>query len=439
MVSKLDRIPLAVLRIKIFTMLGVDRTVQCRVGDCDNQARYECPRCATKYCSVLCYRGHSTTCVQAFATEADEALRGVMVSDVDRRKTNDTLRRVLRELDDLSVTSSTTVRVASSDAVNKTADDAGRVAGSDGTAVHDTALGDVLDVLQNLADDDDGASPAVASERETVADVLQEVADELDAGASYEEALARLPREQAAEFLDMVRDGRIGRFVPLWRPWWLQGRVVEVVGEGDEAEYHSALPARPTPEQLTCPVPVARRKGSPQLLSSVVDVVVSYCLMLRVHNGDWRADPAASARFLWQRSGVLNDDARFADMDEALRAWVARCGREEEGAALEAAADAGLVFGGRKDWLNRALWDCCCLLQAAGAQGARKRKVSRGRLKIGFFLSWVLGADDDELVVAARHVGSFVIRQREAKVEIETASRVLKIVESGGKTEVKLR
>ncbi|QDZ18402.1 zinc finger HIT domain-containing protein [Chloropicon primus] len=59
------------------------------------RARYACPRCGTRYCTLACYRGHSSNCVDAFYRESvEEDLKGTRVSDEGKGEMVEILKRV---------------------------------------------------------------------------------------------------------------------------------------------------------------------------------------------------------------------------------------------------------------------------------------------------------------------------------------------------------
>lgn len=296
---------------------------RCHQHDCQNDARYECPRCAVRYCSVDCYRTHSELCVRAFAADADKPLQGVHVTQLDRRRSNDTIRRVLQALDD-------------------------------------------------------------SIEGDNVADTLQDVADDLDAGVCYATALQRLPRALQTDFLKSISDGRISRLVDLWQPWWLAPRVIDVENE-------TPLPPRPLLSNLPLE---AARKASPQLLPCIVDIIHAYCRMMRLHNGDWPADPLAAARTLWSYSCVLASDVRPKTIADSL------------GTSAASAEDTSLIFAAHTDWLTRALCDVHNCLTAAIDSGAKRKPLQRAQRKLMYFAAWVTITPEEQLTQAARNVAT---------------------------------
>lgn len=403
-------------------MTPVKKT-QCQVKDCYSRSRYECPRCAIRYCSVECYRIHSDKCVAAFSSDADEGTRGVRVSERERRQANDRFRKALEELEEE------------------------HLPGANGVVRDGQERGlqwDELDGLFAEGDDDDDGCTNVKNEPEDVADLLEDLVEEMERlDLSYEEALQRLPQHMAREFHEMVRDGRIARFLPVWRPWWLQNASIEQSADSRSAEDEdapAALPERPRKCDITCPVHLAQRRASNNIVYSVVDVVYAYCLTLRLHNGDCAADPRAAARMLWQSCGVIADDQRYTSMRQTLQACTERGAyvAKSKGAALEATADAAAVVGGRRDWVVRALWHVFRIYKEAedAMEKARmRREVRRKSMKISFLLSWSFGSSDDVFLEAARQVCSFVAAEQNMHDEIDITRRALsQCKQNGGRT-----
>lgn len=396
----------------------------CRVVDCDKEARYECPRCAVRYCSVACYGLHSERCVREFSEDADEHLRGVKIGEREQKEASGKLRAALERLDEEQPVVQRRVDTDGDEFLAGVADfDSEEDGDSDRDEEHDADGDDDGEDGGRLEGDLGGMH------REDIGDVLERLAEEMeDSDMTFDELASRLPKHMVAEFHDMLRDGRIGRFLPLWRPWWIHRRLVSdtIVEDPDVA----ALPPLPQDGDLSCPI-VATSKAAASILFSVADVVYGYCLMMRLHNGDWEADSKAGTSLLWEVCGALADDVRHESMDGALNRFVEKATRAtgSEGAALEAVADSSAVFGGRKDWISRALWDVHRMIAAAGSacKGRDARSLKKRRLKVGFLLAWCLGADDAVFGNAAREIGSSMLLQSEAKEQLETARRICKM------------
>ena len=334
-----------------YTMQELPPT-KCAVGDCRAQSKYECPRCAVKYCSVNCYRKHSTRCVKAFATDGQSHLQGVTVSDVDRRQSNRVLRKLIEECDQ----------------------------------VHDAD--NVVDFTNDVcATDDDDV--------EDVADVLETLAEEIDEGTiSLEEALQRLPRELVSDFDDMLRDGRIARMLSLWTPWWIN-------------DHDSNLPSLPDSTKSMVTPAKARKLASTLVAHSITAVLCAYCYALRVYNGDWSSDASTFVRLVFEHCGVLACDERHESDECVLQTFVRGC--KSTGAAIAAVGDAATIYGGRADWTCRALGD---LLHALRSCGGRRGVVR----KLTFFLAWASGGNDAEFVMKARMLQKFVVAHDEQRI-----------------------
>ncbi len=408
---------------------------KCRVGSCTSDACYECPRCAAKYCSVPCYRRHSELCVTAFAEEADQRLRGVNVSDLEKKLTNKKLRAALEQLEEnnplIERSLPETLLNLTVTTESSSSEESGDKSGSD--EIEENWKGFAEHITAGNAPFNDNDQP------EDIADVLGSLVEEMEeANPSFDDVIGRLPKHMVDEFYEMVNDGRIGRFLPVWRPWWLQDTVVE---EGIvENPSSSALPPKPEKVNLTVPIVIAHRKASPNILFSAVDVVYGYCLMMRVHNGDWQADCTAAARFLWEVCAVLAEDSRHGSIEDALSSCLKKgqAATGVKGAAIEAIADTSAIVGGRKDWLSRALWEVYKLFEQAkdAYKGRRAREIAKRKLKVGFLVSWCLGTDDEVFVNTSRLISSFLTQEQETREQLDIARRALELAEQGGNAEM---
>lgn len=73
---------------------GISQKLLCEVSNCQKSALYKCPRCSVRYCSTDCYGTHSESCVREFRDEELQALRGKTVSDIERRRFSNVLKRL---------------------------------------------------------------------------------------------------------------------------------------------------------------------------------------------------------------------------------------------------------------------------------------------------------------------------------------------------------
>jgi HIT zinc finger len=451
------------------------RTVACEVAECSALSRYECPRCALAYCSVACYKHHSDACVDAFHRDTAENLRDVRATKEERKRMNEILQRLLAadgegpdgrerpDLDDLSddgdddsdaddldhllddvdgrsdlsskydymsptlfMSSSSSSRALESGSSlpvspsrsSPRSEDSGLDCDDDGDRKCDD------DAQQGRSDGDVGNADA---------DALEELLDDMNnMGLSYEDALKRLPQALAVDFCERVGDGRIGRLVKLWRPWWLAS-VCECEddasnSESDEDEGDDGLvigdlrgttaPLPPAQTDLPLSPTSARAVASPALLYSVVDVVASYCLAMRLCNGDWESSASATASLMWKNSGVLSNDARHSSAAEAVVSLLARGGPDVADAATEAVADCAAVLrwggavaaGGVDGGTARALREVCAVIRVGAGGKGRTTKAER---KAGFLCAWACGATSTELLQAASDTDAWVVARRE--------------------------
>ncbi|KAM0935119.1 putative Shq1 protein [Dioscorea sansibarensis] len=256
------------------------RTV-CHV--CQKQfSQYTCPRCNSRYCSLQCYKRHSTRCTESFMREnVMEGLKQIQLDDETKRKTLDILKRVHLE-DEMSLDEE-----------------------------------DVDDV------------EAMLSEK-TIQKVL----------SGNEVRLEDLSPEEIKQFRRAVASGELSKLIQPWTPWWTtpSARTISLSKEGTQpvmplqepeetilcsssssGNDFSQIPAgpeNPLPPlcQLSCVEP------SPLLSVHLVDVLFSYCFTLRLYNGDWHSDALGAATVVLSVSKVLHDEGRPETVAEALGA-----------------------------------------------------------------------------------------------------------------------
>jgi hypothetical protein len=433
----------------------------CEVEDCAAVSRYECPRCAVAYCTVECYKRHSGICVEAFRADAAEDRRGVRATGKERKRMREILQRLIaadahapdgRERPDLEALSDDSYEHSDDDDLDQMLEDLDVGSDGGGSGSEDSGFicgreeaagGEHED--DEEGDDDDHVSDDDHDSADAEADALEELLVDMNTmGLSYEEALKRLPPTLAKDFSERVGDGRIARLVKLWRPWWL----VSAAGDGDASDGDSEdddeddrtmgldggrINSRPPPAVITADLPLspssACTRASPALLYSVFDVVASYCLAMRLCNGDWEVSASDTASLLYQNSSVLSKDARHGSVAEAAMSLLARAGPGAADAAAEAVADCAAVLrwggavaaGSVEGGAARALQEVSAIIRAGGDG---KRRANRVERKVGFFCAWASGATVAELSKAASKATTWVAAQRKLKAEIVAEANV---------------
>lgn len=392
----------------------------CEVGTCISKSRYECPRCATAFCSVPCYQSHSGSCVSAFtADDRSSRLRGVLATDEEQSHMRDVLARLAaedahgssserdphefpdtsrkesgEEADDSRnfVWNESDSSSERSDSLFDESSEQGSEVGSEEDADKD------VEILETRDGDEIGDDEADRLE------ALLEDMEQLDMDPN--EALARLPQGLAEEFRNQVGDGRISRLVQLWQPWWLPSKGTTAKENGDwESEeeeetegcenekavsQQSQYPRLPSLQDFDIAPESAVSRASSLLIYSTVDVLISYCITLRYQNGDWRSSPSAASHKLWQTSGVLAEDARHGSCGEAAKSVAFRADNYEAG--VEAASDAAavlLIDAG----VERAMLETRDMMNAGASSGAREARAAVK--KSGFLLAFAAGINRD--------------------------------------------
>ncbi|KAH7686876.1 putative Zn-finger protein [Dioscorea alata] len=246
-------------------------------------SQYTCPRCNSRYCSLQCYKRHSTRCTESFMREnVMEELKQIQPDDETKRKTLDILKRVHLE-DEMS-----------------------------------------FDEVEDVDDVDPMLS------EETIQKVL----------SGNDVRLEDLSPEEIKQFRRAVASGELSKLIQPWTPWWTtpSARTISLSKEGSQlvmplqeqedtmlcssssaGDDFSQIPAGPeNPLPPLCQL--SHVEPSPFLSIHLVDILFSYCFTLRFYNGDWHSDALGAATVVLSVSKVLDDEGRPETVAEALGA-----------------------------------------------------------------------------------------------------------------------
>ncbi|CAJ1067088.1 zinc finger HIT domain-containing protein 2 [Xyrichtys novacula] len=235
---------------------------------------YTCPRCNLHYCSLACYRSpEHTTCSEEFYKESVlQELKDMGKTESEGRKK---MQEVLLGLRQKAESTHGGMETLLKEAGVLSAD-------SDEREREETEKVQVLELLSRLAelqqseDENETEIEAILMKLEQIGgedlssvDVDQDpegtegvdLADRLaglDIDKLSEEALWELLSTKEKEtFLGLMKDGALGKLVPLWKPWWEEheegGRsLVEVLGEevGKEGKEHAPAVDQKSQEEV---------------------------------------------------------------------------------------------------------------------------------------------------------------------------------------------
>lgn len=276
---------------------------------------YTCPRCNVRYCSLPCYKSHSSRCLESFNRD------NVLANLQDCVATPDTRRRMLKALQ----------RFHSGDAMG--AHHVGDAVDDDYDAMGAHHVGDDdygAAATAALDDDDDDDDEENAPRRQPC--ILSE--NTLNKLASGEDIkLSDLSPEEEKAFLRAVTSGEFSHMIKPWEPWWLSPFVKDTVLNKDGNRVVQPIECRDTleadgndvfdvPPPWDSPLPPVRqltpKPPSPLLGIHLAEVVYSYCFTLRFFNGDWSCDAFNAASTLLSVSHVLGQSASPQTIRDAL-------------------------------------------------------------------------------------------------------------------------
>ncbi|KAF0684057.1 Aste57867_23978 [Aphanomyces stellatus] len=260
---------------------------------------------------------------------------------------------------------------------------------------------DVQQMLQRVHDDFPETSP-IDERIDTLVELMESNALTLDA----------LTDEERANFLREVADGRLGKFVALWEPWWTSPLVAyearthatrhqlivdldSSLDEGDDDDDDLTHPIGLFTASIDAAVPpILSLHPSPNhdiLQCNVIEVLFAYAYMMRVYNGDWRVDVLEAGALCVASSTVLHGPGHFDAISQVVHACrVSNAMAEGNDATKHAALVDAATIAGQRLFVLDSLCDLHQLLhtmQAASTKASRK-SLARVVKKVEFYLAW---------------------------------------------------
>ncbi|GMF13872.1 unnamed protein product [Phytophthora lilii] len=275
--------------------------------------------------------------------------------------------------------------------------------------------------------------------------------------AAGELTLEKLTPEERKKFFGEVADGRLGKLVELWSPWWLMAErkyrsetsarrrqlIMEEISGSDDAEDEKEVGAvdivkvEPTvlypvglftssdaqkmPTTMGALLP-SGRQPSPYLRFHLVEVVFAYALVIRVFNGDYAQDVAEAALMLLDLCQVLSADARYESVEHVCLACMEKQSSEGSAANALAIRDAQQLLR-TKVFLLDALSDTRALLERyqedlqpsseSDKHAKKERKAAQKSLaavqkKLQFYLTWAFLAPIEEFQALSGEVEDYM-------------------------------
>ncbi|GAX83028.1 hypothetical protein CEUSTIGMA_g10455.t1 [Chlamydomonas eustigma] len=286
--------------------------VVCRV--CIKQySKYVCPKCNITYCSLACFKQHSSSCTESFyRDQAVEQLKGTCAENADdKKRVLEILKRFHQQIDEDGLSTR-----------------------QDGSLLNfpGTMLGDADNEEEDLdaedVEEDETASIAQDSilSKETLGKILLKVQQSASSANDTRDLACLLdqvhlderdlPPAELKALLSAAVTGRLSHLLPAWQPWWTtqqardlrlgaagisiiteissgathqQGKLGDVHQEKLE-EVAFTAEASPLPPLPTHPLPAlaALTRASPSSLLRwhVLEVMYTYCLTMAMFNGE---------------------------------------------------------------------------------------------------------------------------------------------------------
>ncbi|GIL79543.1 hypothetical protein Vretimale_12226 [Volvox reticuliferus] len=317
-----------------------DRRIICKV--CLRQyARYTCPRCNTGYCSLPCYKQHGERCTESFYKEqAEGELRSVRAGDEQRRVMMDILKRFQQQ--QLEAEEQQQLLLEEMGGLGVPAEELGgdgdeeEEEEGEGEEESDSEGGGRGGGEGGGGGGGGGWGPLASLLSEDTRERLMRKAADSGGEDRWEVEEEDLTPDEWRAFQRAVALGQLCGAVEPWRPWWTSAEARELTltatgqrkvtvlpaaaaaaAAGDGAECGSGetslggsdggggvLPP-PPPERLPPLSSLTRAAPSPLLTWHLVELLYSYCHVMRRFNGEWAHDPGAAAAILLSLTDVL--------------------------------------------------------------------------------------------------------------------------------------
>ncbi|TDH73112.1 hypothetical protein CCR75_004263 [Bremia lactucae] len=345
----------------------------CRVCT-TREARYTCPRCNIPYCSVGCYAPHGQDCTEQFYENhvRNEMQLSSKAREKDTGKQEKNIQELLKRVQEFH---------------NK---------------------------HQQLTNGQNNEEALALRMQELV--VLEK---------SGQLTLESLTLEERKKFLGEVADGRLGKLVELWSPWWLvddrkyrngtsvrRHQLIFEEIDRDKIEYESigvkpsvlypvglftTSDAQHLPTNISTLLPHGKQP-SPCLGYHLIEMLWTYALVLRYFNGDYKQDTTEAAFLLLDYCRVLSEDARYESLEHVCFACLEKQNTEGFNANLVALEDTQHILRSNVFLLD-AISDIQALLQqclqelARGGKAPKEGKAALKKLaavqkKVTFYLTW---------------------------------------------------
>ena len=127
----------------------------------------------------------------------------------------------------------------------------------------------------------------------------------------------------------MVKDGRLGHLVEIWRPWWIpaDAKLVTPVADTESSSDDTDSSAHETPSVKSDIIPISnllKSKPSSDVKYNVISVLYSYTFICRLHNGEQVKNALESALDLLDLCDVLGQGHICTSVGDAVQSCMTK-------------------------------------------------------------------------------------------------------------------
>lgn len=264
--------------------------------------------------------------------------------------------------------------------------------------------------------------------------------------------LDSLTRDEQKRFLGEVADGRVGKWIDVWSPWWFMSEqkyqsetlarrrqlILEELDDEEEVReeepmvvlgsavlYPSGLFTLREAQNMPDDIRALLQGGRPPSLClryHLIEVLFAYALVLRAYNGEYGQDVAEAARLLLDLCHVLSVDARYGSVEHVCVACLEKQSSEGPAANTLALYDTQHMLQSRVFILD-ALSDTHTMLERyvneferhceSNKQVMKERKAARKKLaavlkKLQFYKMWAHLTPIKEFQALAAEIAAYV-------------------------------
>eukprot|EP01117_Protostelium_nocturnum_P018431 TRINITY_DN7707_c0_g1_i1.p1 TRINITY_DN7707_c0_g1~~TRINITY_DN7707_c0_g1_i1.p1 ORF type:complete len:427 (+),score=177.26 TRINITY_DN7707_c0_g1_i1:219-1499(+) len=365
------------------------------------ELKYTCPKCNVGYCCLECYKIHNnSSCIQSFQLQnLNQHLKSMKVNQ-DQKK--HFAKILLRNY------------VEGNHQLQQDQD------GEEEEEEKHAHYSNHREQNDLEGEEEEGVLPTSEEELRRILKKMNLDKGDLNADLSLEEQV---------DFIRALTDGRMGKFISPWLPWWNGSTQGQSPSISSPPPSSSVGDNTSKPPKINKNIPLlsslSKVKPSKLLGFNLIDILYSYAYTMRIFNGDLSdLEGKEAASSVLELSSVLSQNRIYQTSVEVLQ-FVVEGSLEfssvsnSAGFSVDVLHDVSLILS-KSDFILSALSDLIALfertekeLKSENESKELRKKTSLALKKIVFYLSWV----NDQISQKESSVSSTIFDSLSEKVE----------------------